>query len=84
MAALAQFGTRVEALRPSVLVLLRRCLADLDDEVRDRATFYVALVECQKPALVSKYVVNPLEQSMSALERKLVEYKDAGETDVRL
>merc|ERR1719272_648623 len=81
VAALAQFGTRVEALRPSVLVLLRRCLADLDDEVRDRATFYVALVECQKPALVSKYVVNPLEQSMSALERKLVEYKDAGETD---
>jgi len=46
----------------------------VDDEVRDRATFYAAMVEDSKPALVSKYVVNPLPCSISQLERTLCEY----------
>ena len=35
--ALSKFAARVESLRPSVATLLRRCLKDEDDEVRDRA-----------------------------------------------
>jgi len=80
VAALARFGTQVEALRPSVLVLLKRCLADPDDEVRDRATFYANMVENAKPVHVSKYVVNALPVSIKALEKSLCDYT-AAETD---
>jgi coatomer protein complex subunit gamma len=81
VAALARFGTQVDVLRPSVLVLLKRCLADVDDEVRDRATFYTAMVEDCKPALVSKYVVNALPVSIKALERSLCDYNaSSGDT----
>ena len=40
--ALAKFGQNCPQLRPSILVLLRRCLYDNDDEVRDRAAFFVS------------------------------------------
>jgi Adaptin N terminal region/Coatomer gamma subunit appendage platform subdomain/Coatomer subunit gamma-1 C-terminal appendage platform len=43
--ALAKFAARVEDLRPSILPLLARCVDDDDDEVRDRATTYLALFE---------------------------------------
>lgn len=43
--ALAKFGVLLEELRPNILVLLRRCMNDSDDEVRDRATLYVSLME---------------------------------------
>eukprot|EP00039_Didymoeca_costata_P018561 m.333994 g.333994 ORF g.333994 m.333994 type:complete len:867 (-) comp17263_c0_seq1:57-2657(-) len=74
LAALAKFGTEVPSLRKSVLVLLRRCVADLDDEVRDRATFYVRLVESADAGLVSKYLSNPMPVSIKGLERSLLEY----------
>lgn len=35
VSALAKFGVVVESLRPRILVLLRRCLYDNDDEVCD-------------------------------------------------
>jgi coatomer subunit gamma len=38
VSALAKFGSKIESLRPSVVALLRRCLNDDDNEVRDRAT----------------------------------------------
>ena len=40
VAALAKFGATSADILPSILVLLRRCTLDTDDEVRDRATFY--------------------------------------------
>ena len=40
VAALAKFGASSADILPSILVLLRRCTLDTDDEVRDRATFY--------------------------------------------
>ena len=43
--ALASFGIRLPALRPSIIKLLRRILHDSDDEVRDRATFFLSLLE---------------------------------------
>jgi coatomer protein complex subunit gamma len=35
VSALAKFGAVVENLRPRILILLRRCLYDNDDEVLD-------------------------------------------------
>lgn len=40
VATLAKFGALVPTLRPSITPLLKRAMADADDEVRDRATFY--------------------------------------------
>jgi coatomer protein complex subunit gamma len=44
VSALAKFGAGAPKLRPRVVVLLRRCLHDNDDEVRDRATFYLSVL----------------------------------------
>uniref|UniRef100_A0A0C9S951 Coatomer subunit gamma n=2 Tax=Spermatophyta TaxID=58024 RepID=A0A0C9S951_9CONI len=41
VSALAKFGALVEPLKPRIFILLRRCLYDNDDEVRDRATLYL-------------------------------------------
>jgi coatomer protein complex subunit gamma len=43
--ALAKFAVQCDQLRTSISILLRRCLTDGDDEVRDRATLYLRLME---------------------------------------
>ena len=48
VSALASFAFNVESLRHSVLQLLHKCLNDSDDEVRERAHFYISILE-QKP-----------------------------------
>lgn len=45
MSALASFANGVPALKRSILHLLRKCLDDSDDEVRERAYFYIVLIE---------------------------------------
>jgi len=45
VSALAKFGIAIAELRPSIIVLLQRCLYDNDDEVRDRAIFLVTLLK---------------------------------------
>ena len=42
ISALARFALECESLRENIIVLLRRALYDSDDEVRDRATLYLA------------------------------------------
>ncbi|KAH0454873.1 hypothetical protein IEQ34_016797 [Dendrobium chrysotoxum] len=44
VSTLAKFGSIVESLKPRIFVLLRRCLFDSDDEVRDRATLYLNML----------------------------------------
>uniref|UniRef100_A0A6A7FYD8 Coatomer subunit gamma n=2 Tax=Hirondellea gigas TaxID=1518452 RepID=A0A6A7FYD8_9CRUS len=44
VSSLAKFGSTVPSLARDVCILLRRCLSDNDDEVRDRATYYLQLV----------------------------------------
>eukprot|EP00249_Psilotum_nudum_P023803 c28985_g1_i1 orf=144-2834(+) len=44
VSALSKFGAFVDTLKPRILVLLRRCLYDSDDEVRDRATLYLSVL----------------------------------------
>lgn len=77
VSALAKFGIQVPSLKESVLVLLRRSQADSDDEVRDRATFYIDLIEGDKENLSSKYVLNALPVSMKALEQSLIAYNES-------
>ncbi|KAF3341541.1 Coatomer subunit gamma-2 [Carex littledalei] len=44
VSTLAKFGALVDSLKPRIFVLLRRCLFDSDDEVRDRATLYLKVL----------------------------------------
>lgn len=44
VSVLAKFGILMKDLKPRILVLLRRCSYDNDDEVRDRATLYLSLL----------------------------------------
>lgn len=64
VATLAKLALSVPALRPEVLVLLHRCVYDSDDEVRDRATFYEAMlseVDNDAHALLAEPLDVPLE-----------------------
>ncbi|CCM03658.1 uncharacterized protein FIBRA_05802 [Fibroporia radiculosa] len=74
VASLAKFGLNGldEKLSNSVNVLLRRCLDDVDDEVRDRAAMYLKVY--QEPPLVTTYIKEDSTYSLSALESKLVSY----------
>jgi coatomer protein complex subunit gamma len=45
VSALAAFANGVPSLKKSILFLLRNCLDDSDDEVRERAYFYIVLIE---------------------------------------
>jgi coatomer protein complex subunit gamma len=74
VSALSKFAARVESLRPSVCVLLRRCLQDDDDEVRDRAT--VCLNSLDAGHETAKMVLlESLPMSVSALSRSLEAYQ---------
>ncbi|KAI3969838.1 hypothetical protein MKX01_038306 [Papaver californicum] len=44
VSTLAKFCATVDSLKPRILLLLRRCLYDNDDEVRDRATLYLSIL----------------------------------------
>ncbi|KAJ3503247.1 hypothetical protein NLJ89_g8517 [Agrocybe chaxingu] len=72
--SLAKFGVNSAepALKKSVNVLLNRCLDDVDDEVRDRATLYLKVFKA-KP-LADAYVKEESVFSLAALESKLVAY----------
>ncbi|CAI2167312.1 8121_t:CDS:10 [Funneliformis geosporum] len=74
VSALAKFGVSAEdsEVRKSIKVLLTRCLDDNDDEVRDRATLYLKLMDDEESA--EKYVKDDSTYSLAALERQLVQY----------
>lgn len=84
VAALAKFGLSAPALRTQVSTLLRRCLHDSDDEVRDRATLYLALLDQRAQhsdddaeAQRARRVLDPLDVPLENLEAALVGYLDA-------
>ena len=74
VSALARFGALCDDLLPNILVLLSRCQMDMDDEVRDRATYFKVILEQQLPQLNSQYILNGLQVSLSSLERSLHSY----------
>jgi len=74
VSALARFGALCDDLLPNVLVLLSRCQMDADDEVRDRATYFKAILEQHEASLNSQYILNSLAVSISSLEKSLHAY----------
>jgi len=74
VSALAKFGATSAEILPSILVLLRRCTLDTDDEVRDRATFYYQVLLEQQAALNSAYILNGLNVNVKGMEAALVNY----------
>ncbi|EIW73462.1 hypothetical protein TREMEDRAFT_70972 [Tremella mesenterica DSM 1558] len=74
VSSLAKFGVCVDdkAVMKSVNVLLRRCLDDVDDEVRDRAAMYIKVLE--EKALADIFVREEATFSLAALESELVSY----------
>lgn len=72
--SLAKFGAHCDALLPSILVLLSRCMMDTDDEVRDRATFYYHVLNEKDKQLSASYILGSLNVSVVGLERALAAY----------
>lgn len=68
--ALARFA-RVPSLTESITILLKRCLGDPDDEVRDRAALNLAIIGDE---LSAKYVENDSMFALPQLEKALVMY----------
>mmetsp|Transcript_10305 Transcript_10305/g.47295 ORF Transcript_10305/g.47295 Transcript_10305/m.47295 type:complete len:890 (+) Transcript_10305:147-2816(+) len=69
--ALASFGSCSVALRARVSILLQRCLYDNDDEVRDRAAFFLSALrksssetDSHRNDDASTYLLAPLELSL--------------------
>ncbi|EFO21327.1 coatomer gamma subunit [Loa loa] len=81
VSALAKFGAQCPDLRPSIQVLLKRCLLDTDDEVRDRATYFLSVLETENPYLIANYILNGLQVSVPGLERALEQYVTNGDYD---
>jgi coatomer protein complex subunit gamma len=72
VSTLGCFGTRAPELRPAVIALLQRSIADDDDEVRDRAavlleTFQLAADEDELRLLLDE----PLPMSFAVLEKSI-------------
>lgn len=69
--ALAKFAAVHDGeLSANVKILLNRCLNDVDDEVRDRATLSLRFINSKQPQLV----VNDSKFNLAALENKLTHY----------
>jgi len=64
-----------------VEVLLKRCLLDTDDEVRDRATFYLSVLRSGNSSIITEYILNTLKVSVVGLERALEGYLSQGDFD---
>ncbi|XP_076897530.1 coatomer subunit gamma-2-like [Bidens hawaiensis] len=89
VSTLAKFGAMVDSLKPRIFVLLRRCLYDNDDEVRDRATLYLntiggdgSVFETNKD--VKEFLFGSLDIPLANLETSLKNYEPSEEPfDIR-
>ncbi|GAN07566.1 coatomer subunit gamma [Mucor ambiguus] len=79
VSALVKFGIhgRDASVKQSVAVLLTRCLNDVNDEVRDRATLYLAMLKNEE--LAKTYSASDATYPLATLESKLLEYVDSHE-----
>ena len=71
--SLAKFGAHNEHLTARIRVLLRRCLEDVDDEVRDRATY--ALHTLEPPSM--PVITLDDTPNLQVLEQSLQSYVDS-------
>lgn len=72
--ALAKFAASVPELRPSVDVILRRTLQDNDDEVRDRAVFYLQVLTTKNEEQIKKLILDGFNVNVRNLEKSLKSY----------
>jgi coatomer protein complex subunit gamma len=75
--AMAKFGMEVESLRTTVSTLLQRCIYDNDDEVRDRATFFLQAISDQEGEALNRarsITVGGLPFPVANLEESLKTY----------
>ncbi|XP_022972494.1 coatomer subunit gamma [Cucurbita maxima] len=84
VSTLARFGVAVESLKPRIFVLLRRCLFDNDDEVRDRATLYLKTLEGDDTATKTEkdatdFLFGSLDVPLINLETSLKNYVSSEE-----
>nr|CAB3501492.1 unnamed protein product [Digitaria exilis] len=84
VSTLAKFAALVDTLRPRIFVLLRRCLFDTEDEVRDRATLYlqtlggeVAIGNSEKDA--KDFLFGSFDVPLANLEASLRTYEPSEE-----
>ncbi|KAM1242811.1 hypothetical protein ACFX2G_035122 [Malus domestica] len=84
VSTLAKFGALVDSLKPRVFILLRRCLFDSDDEVRDRATLYLntlggdgSVIETDND--VKDFLFGSLDVPLVNLEASLKNYEASEE-----
>jgi len=72
VSTLGVFAARVNELRPAIIILLRRSLADEDDEVRDRTAVLVAALESTDNENELQFLIDePLPMTFSQLERSV-------------
>ncbi|XP_051145035.1 coatomer subunit gamma-like [Andrographis paniculata] len=78
VSTLAKFGALVESLKPRIFILLRRCLFDTDDEVRDRATLYLNTLEddsvTESGKDVKEFLFGSLDVPLTNMETSLKNY----------
>ncbi|TDH65130.1 uncharacterized protein CCR75_000650 [Bremia lactucae] len=74
VSALAQFAIRVASLRISVSSLLQCCKLDDDDEVRDRATTYLSILEGEE-VISRTLLVEDFPMSVTALQKSIDQYE---------
>lgn len=67
---MAKYAADCSVLHDSIKVLLKRCCLDVDDEVRDRATFYSQLLSSNNRQLITDYLSEPMHVIMCKLRYK--------------
>uniref|UniRef100_A0A2K6NTZ3 Coatomer subunit gamma n=1 Tax=Rhinopithecus roxellana TaxID=61622 RepID=A0A2K6NTZ3_RHIRO len=72
VSALAKIGAQNEEMLPRILVLLKSCVMDDGNEVRDRATFYLNVLEQKQKALNAGYILNGLTVSILNHQKNLL------------
>ena len=83
VSALAKIGCNVDEVTESIIVLLNRCLHDMDDETRDRATLFLSFLK-QESGLSKTILVKSmaLPTSVSNMEFSVQAYLEAGDFSV--
>ncbi|KAJ0247270.1 Coatomer subunit gamma [Hirschfeldia incana] len=83
VSTLAKFGFMVESLKPRITILLKRCIYDSDDEVRDRATLFLSVlggdgtVDTDKDS--TEFLFGSLEVPLTNMETSLKNYDPSEE-----
>lgn len=81
VSALGMMGHKIETLRSQIVILLKNCLKDENDEVRERALFYTSLLDYPDEEEGENYdatafVFDSLNFDVEKMENYLLENKD--------